>query len=63
MTQQNEKLTIEQKIAIARLAIEGLNSQPVTRNGVRAVFDVSGRGPLFPDVYHYLVDFLTKKDD
>lgn len=63
MTQQKDVLTIDQKIAIARIAIEGLNSCLIGGKTPRAVFDISDKYALFPAAYNYLVDFLTSNSE
>lgn len=55
-----EKLTIDQKIAVARMVTDLMISGIECSNGIRAMMDTARGGPLFPETFEAAYHHLAK---
>lgn len=60
----SEKLTIDQKIAIARMTTDLITGGLEDMNGIHAMMDIIPDGPLFPETfkaaYLQMVDIIKE---
>ncbi|MGP3123404.1 hypothetical protein ACTVOX_02235 [Serratia marcescens] len=54
-----EKLTIDQKIAIAKIAVEAINTELATKTSTGVIFGSNPKQPLFHSAYNELYHVIT----
>ncbi|KAF1366475.1 hypothetical protein [Yokenella regensburgei] len=55
----NEKLTIDQKIAIAKIAVEAINGELAAKTNPGVIFGSNPKQPLFHSAYNELYHVIT----